>query len=231
MHYHIFEQVGRVLGQRAVEADVAGAVIATPPARFHLLHKNLVDLHAHACAPAGHQRRQCRLHLLMVPTLQHGGLLGGRAGRRRSHHQVRECEFNLCPRPVRDVNGVLHAPDPGVGGIGRGDWGGVDDGRAFLLDPVKLGLNKLGNRADTQLARRRDTDAPVWRVHAQVEAFDGLIVDLDAQVVDGDDGGVGHGYDYNIRVFHDDVRYGEICAIEGYTRCSMTRCTMTLSSA
>jgi hypothetical protein len=30
-------------------------------------------------------------------------------------------------------------------------------------------------------------------VHAQVEAFDLLIVDLDAQVVDGDDGGFGHG--------------------------------------
>jgi len=86
-------------------------------------------------------------------------VLGWCARRRRSENEVGISQRNLCPWPVRDVHGVLHAPDPGVGGIGRGDWGGVDDGRAFLLDPVYLGLNKLGNRADTQLSRRRHTDS------------------------------------------------------------------------
>ena len=55
----VFEALGWVAGQFAVEADVMGAVIATAPACFHFLDECFVDVYLHDCRPAVDEIWQC----------------------------------------------------------------------------------------------------------------------------------------------------------------------------
>lgn len=188
MNNDVFKALARLFGKVAVEADTAGAGIATAPFGLHALHVDFFHLHAHDLFPVGNQGDGGVAHLFTIP----GGddrllLFEITAGADRELHVIvfQLHGWNL----IRLVHFEQIAPPPNIMAFPVHI---VTRSFAFLrlhlglmaFDPVHFGDDVHAQGIEADPPRRGDAHPARGRVDAEVDVLDILEDHVHGNVAD-----------------------------------------------